>query len=215
MNPLDLSPERKHSSVQGNSAHTTISRLGARHKTLTDVRSALRGNGSDAVSVDRHLSPPDNLQSFCRCVPVYPNYRAPTCFLIHREKAVSGRVGVLTHRVGWWKLELGHRVEELRRQLNQNARAVSAVGFAPNCAAMGEIAQDRERIVDNGMQVASRGVCYHGYTTRIGFLIGVVQAPRFRYSRKQHSATSTRTCSRRALVYQPITAGRESKTVTP
>ena len=77
-----------------------------------------------------------------------------------------------------------HRVEELRRQLNQNARAVSAVGFAPNCAAMGEIAQDRERIVDNGMQVASRGVCYHGYTTRIGFLIGVVQAPRFRYSRK-------------------------------
>ena len=74
---------------------------------------------------------------------------------------------------------------------------------------------DRERIVDNGMQVASRGVCYHGYTTRIGFLIGVVQAPRFRYSRKQHSATSTRTCSRRALVYQPITAGRESKTVTP
>ncbi len=165
MNSLDLSPERKYASVQGNSAHTAISWLGARHKTLTDVRSALRGNGSDAVTVDWDLPPPDNPQSFCRCVPVYPNYRAPTCFLIHREKAVSGCVGVLTHRVGWWKLERGHRIEEFRRQLKKDARAVTTVALAPDRATVGEIGQDRERLVDNGMQVTSRGVCHHGYTT--------------------------------------------------
>ena len=88
--------------------------------------------------------------------------------------------------VGWRQLEVDDLAQQIDRELKQNARAVTTVGFGAGGAAMFEVLQRRQSIGNDGVGTAALDVGDHGNAARVRLVLGVVQTLRIWQCRKQH-----------------------------
>ena len=78
--------------------------------------------------------------------------------------------------VGGGQLEVDDLAEQLDGQLDEDARAVTAVGFGARGPAVFEVFQRDEPVGDDGVRAAALDVGDHGDATGVRLVVGVVQA---------------------------------------
>jgi hypothetical protein len=139
-----------------------------------------------AVRVDRHLAPAEDIK------PLLPgdSFDVFACLGagdgVLRQEAGAGRegVGAVGGRLG--EFEAGDLSEKLDRELDQDAGAVTAVGFGTRGAAVFEVFQRDQPVGHDGVRATAPDVGDHGDATRVRLVVGVVQAHRIGQRRKQH-----------------------------
>ena len=84
------------------------------------------------------------------------------------------------------QFEVDDVAQELDGQLDQDARAVTAVGLGARCAAVLEVFEGSQAIGDDGVRTPALDVGDHGDTAGVGLVLRVVQTLGIGQCRKQH-----------------------------
>ena len=120
--------------------------IGQAQEELPEVRHGLLGQSPDHRGVDGHLAPAQDLQALlCDHVLQGGAHLEPLVLGLRQE---GGAGGVLS---GGGQLEVHHGPEELVRDLGQQARAVAGADVSAHGAAVLEVAQRDQRVVDDVM----------------------------------------------------------------
>ncbi len=105
---------------------------------------------------------------------------------VHGQEARSRGVAVRPVRGGLGKVEVDGVAQQLIGELDQDSRAVTAVGLRPGRTSMFEVLQRQQPVGDDRMRTATVDVGDHGHTTRIDLGLRIVQTLLGRQRRKQH-----------------------------
>ncbi len=127
-------------------------------------------NGAPAEDLDALLGR-DGLDAFDGGPPIRR--------VLGGQEADTGRKGVAP--VGCWRgqLEVDNVGEQFDRQLQQDACAVSAVGFGTRGAAVFEVLQRGQSVSDDLVRPPALDVGHHRHTARVGLVLWVVETLRF------------------------------------
>jgi hypothetical protein len=151
--------------------HLHVERLGRLHR-LAERR-----------VVVRHLAPAEQRQAFLRDFLRIgiENDLPPFGVVRHEHRADRVVAGLGQHDVELF----GFADEELVRDLHQDARAVAGARIGADRAAMFEVAQDRNRVLDDLVRLAALDVGDEADAAAILVEAGIVEAVRFGDARPQ------------------------------
>ena len=90
------------------------------------------------------------------------------------QEADAGCEGVGAVGSRLWEVEVDGLPKELDGQLDEDAGAVTAVGFGAGGAAVFEVFQCDQPVGDDGVRPAALDVGDHGDATGVRFVLGVV-----------------------------------------
>ena len=128
-----------------------------------------------AVGVDGHRAPAEHVEALVGGDGFDALARGGAGDRILRQEADTGGEGVGRRpAAGGGKLEVDDVAQQFDGQLQQDARAVTAIGFGARGPAVLEVFQGDEPVGDDGVRAAALDVGDHGDAARVRLVLGVV-----------------------------------------
>ena len=119
------------------------------------------------VGVDGNLAPAEHFETLLGGDALDARTRGGASDGIAWQEADSGREGVLAVGRGLRQVEVDDVAQQVDGKLQQDSRAVTAVGFGARCAAVFEVLQRRQSVGDDGVRTAALDVGDHGDAARV------------------------------------------------
>ena len=143
---------------------------GAADEWLTEGRHRIAGQGAERGVIGGHVAPTEQGQAFSghNCFECLAGRGGVPGGL--RQECDAGGVGALGGQ-----LEVHHRAQEPIRYADHDPGPVTTIGLGTGRAAMLEVQQGGDRLVDNVPAAPAVHVHDHGHTTCIMFVRGVVE----------------------------------------
>ena len=150
--------------------------LGRGDEKLGHVGHAAQRRHADlgTIRIDGHHAPAEDFQALLDRDGFDPLASAGAGYRILRQIADTRGEGVAAVLRRRRELEVDDFAKQFDGQLQEDAGAVTAVGFGASGPAVLEVFQGHESVGDDGVRAAAPDVGDHGDATRVRFVLGVV-----------------------------------------